>query len=147
MGISVSHGETDSGGGAGAALGLCARRLLALQLALRLCAVGRLDTLVVASKFFADRSALGFGGFAGGVAAGRLANRLALGAAILLTEVLGATNGAGGLLAVDSARGAGRLLALHLALGALAHGVALGWAGRVIALPSASGVTLTTNIF
>jgi len=72
----------------------------------------------------------------------RLADGLALGASLFLALVLGATNGAHGLLAVNGALGAGGLLALHLALGALADGVAHSRAGRIVALPLASGVAL-----
>jgi len=79
------------------------------------------------------------------VAASGLAHRLALGAVILLALVLGAANGAGGLLAMNGALGAGNLLALHLALGTLAHRMADGRALRVIALPLALGMTLVFN--
>jgi len=67
-----SHGDGTSG--ARAALGLLASRLLALQLALGLGAVGGLGALVEASEFLANRLALGLGGFAGGVAVSRLAD-------------------------------------------------------------------------
>ena len=116
--------------------------LLALQLALGLGAVGRLGALVLASELFADRGTLGLGGRARGRAAGRLADGLALGAVVLLALVLGATDGADGLLAMDGALGARYLLALHLALGALAHRVANGGASRVVALPLADRVAL-----
>lgn len=140
--IGLGHSEADRGGRARAALGLLAGGLLALELALGLGAVGGLDALVVADELFANGGALGLGSLAGGVATGRLADRLALGAALALTMVLGAANGAGGLLAVDGALGATRLFALHLALGALAHRVALSGAGRVVTLPLAGGVAL-----
>jgi len=97
---------------------------------------------LVAGELLADGGALGLGGFAGGVAVGRLADGLALGASLFLALVLGATNGANGLLAVHSALGAGGFLALHLALGALADGVAHSRAGRIITLPLAGGVAL-----
>jgi len=113
-----------------------------LKLALGLLAVGGLDALVVAREFLADRSALGLGGGARGVALGGLANALALGAVILLALLLGAADGADGLLAVNSALGARDFLALHLALGTLAHGVAHSRAGRVVTLPLAVGVAL-----
>jgi hypothetical protein len=125
-----------------AALGLLARRSLALQLALGLGAVGRFYALVEASEFLADRLASGLRSLAGGVATGRLADRLALGASFLLALVLGATDGADRLLAVNRALSAGRLLALHLAFGALAHRVANGRASGVITLPLALGVAL-----
>jgi len=56
--------------------------------------------------------------------------------------VLGATNSANGLFAVNGALCAGGFLALHLALGTLAHGVADSRAGGIIALPLAHGVAL-----
>ena len=120
-----------------------ASSLLALQLALGTSAVGGLGALVVAVEFLADRAALGLGGLAGGVALGRLADGLALGAAVLLAQLLGASNGAHGLGAVDGALGAGHLLTLHLALWAGAHGVAHGRACGVITLPLALGVALS----
>jgi len=123
-----------------AALVLSTRGFFALQLALRLGAVGGLDALVEARQFLAHGRTLGFGRFAGGVAMSRLAHRLALGAAFLLALVLGAANGADRLLAVDGALGTTRLFALHLAFGSLAHGVANCRAARVVALPLASGV-------
>jgi len=116
--------------------------LLALQLALGLGAVGGLGALVLASQLLANGGTLGLGGRASGVAAGRLAHGLALGAVVLLALVFGATDGADGLLAMDGALGARYLLALHLALGALAHRVANCGAGGVIALPFADGVAL-----
>ena len=135
-------------GGARAALRLVrqrAGRLLALELALGLGAVGGLDALVGAVERLADGRALGLGRLARGVAAGRLADRLALGAAVLLALLLGAADRADGALAVDRALGAGRLLALHLALGARAHGVAHGGARWVIALPLALRVALLSG--
>jgi len=113
-GVGASRLGTASGGGLGdgdldgasrarAALGLFASRLLALQLALGLGAVGGLGALLVAGEFFADWSTLGLRSLAGGVALGRLADRLALGASLLLTLVLGAADRANGLLAVNGA--------------------------------------------
>jgi len=127
---------------AAAGVGNVASGLLALQLALGLGAVGGLEALVLAVQFLANRAAAGFGGVASGVAASRLANGLALGAVFLLALVLGAADGADGLLAVNSALSARNFLALHLALRALAHGVADSRAGGVITLPLASGVAL-----
>jgi len=97
---------------------------------------------LVAGEFLADGGALGFGGFAGGVALSRLANRLALGATFLLALVLGATNGAHRLLAMNGALGAGGLLALHLAFRSLAHRVANSGARGIITLPFAARVAL-----
>jgi hypothetical protein len=114
--------------------------LLALELALGLGAVGGLGTLVGAGELFANGLALGFWGSASSVADGGLADRLALGASVLLALLLGAADRANGLLAMNSALGARSLLALHLAFRSLAHRVANGRALRVIALPLAVGV-------
>jgi hypothetical protein len=137
-------GSLNVGRAARAALALfeLAGGLLALEFALGLGAVGGLEALVLADEFLANRAALGFGGSASGVAASRLADGLALGAVFLLALVLGAADGADRLLAVDSALSAGNFLALHLALGSLAHGVAHSRAGGVITLPLAGGVAL-----
>jgi len=116
---------------------LLAGRLLALHLALGLGAVGGLDALVVALELLADRAALGLGGRAGGVALGRGTDGLALGAVLLLAEVLGAADRANGALAVNGALSAGGLLAAHLALGAGANRVADSGALGVVALPTA----------
>jgi len=121
---------------------LLAGGLLALHLALGLGAVGGLDALVVALELLADRAALGLGGRAGGVALSRGTDGLALGAVLLLAEVLGAADRANGALAVHSALGASGLLAAHLALGASANGVANSRALGVVALPLALGVAL-----
>jgi len=115
---------------------------LALKLALGLGAVGGLEAFVPANELLANGAAAGFGGRASGLAASRLADGLALGAVFLLALVLGAADGADGLLAVNSALSARDFLALHLAARALAHGVADSRAGGVITLPLASGVAL-----
>jgi hypothetical protein len=130
------------GAGAALRLGLLAGGLLALQLALGTRAVGGLGALAGALQLLAHGRALGFRGRAGGVALGRGANGLALGAVLLLAVVLGAADRAGGLLAVNDALGALDLLTLHFALWPRAHGVADGGAGRVIALPTALRVAL-----
>jgi len=143
-GLSNSH-LGDGGHRARAALSLLlslASRALALQLALGLGAVGGLDALVLAVQLLAHGGALGLGGDAGGVAAGRLADSLALRAASQLAQLLGAADGAHRALAVDGALGAGDLLTLHLALGACAHRVAHSRASGVVALPFAHGVAL-----
>jgi len=155
-GVGASRLGTASGGGLGdgdldgasrarAALGLFASRLLALQLALGLGAVGGLGALLVAGEFFADWSTLGLRSLAGGVALGRLADRLALGASLLLTLVLGAADRANGLLAVNGALGASCLFALHLALGTLANRVAHSRARRIVTLPLAIWVALLSR--
>jgi hypothetical protein len=118
---------------------------LALQLTLGLRAVDWLDALVLAVELFADRSTLGLRSHAGGVAASRLADSLALRAAVLLAEFFWATNSAHWTLAVDCAFRAGDLLTLHLALRASTHWVADGRAGRVITLPLAHWVALFSS--
>jgi hypothetical protein len=116
--------------------------LLADKLALGAGAHEGLAALPVTVGGLAKRSALGLRSNASGVADGRRANGLALGAVVLLAKRLRATNRASGLLTVDIALGAGELLALHLALGASADGVAHSGAGGVITLPLALGVAL-----
>jgi len=115
---------------------------LALKLALGLGAVGGLEAFVSANELLANGAAAGFGGRASGVAAGRLADGLALGAVFLLALVLGAADGADGLLAVDGALSARDFLALHLATRTLADGVANSGAGGIIALPLAVRMAL-----
>ena len=117
-----------------------ASRLLADELALGAGAHQRLSALPVAVRGLAERSALGLGGNAGGVADRGRADGLALGAVILLAQVLGASHRARRLLAVDIALGARKFLALHLALRSGADGVAHGRARRIVALPLALGV-------
>ena len=114
--------------------------LLADKLALGARAHQRLAALPVAVGGLAERGALGLGGNAGSVADGRRADGLALRAVVLLAERLRATHGASGLLAVNITLRARKLLALHLALGASADGVAHSRAGGVIALPLADRV-------
>jgi len=79
---------------------------LALEFALGTRAGRGLSARPVALSLFAERRAGGFGSDTGGVALGRGTNGLALRAVILLAHVLGATNGALGLLAVHLALGA-----------------------------------------
>jgi len=76
-------------------------------------------------------------------AVSRGADSLALGAILLLAQVLGATHIALWLIAVNLALGALSLLAVNLALRTLAHRVAHSWAHRVVALPSALWVAVT----
>jgi len=140
--VGLNHSHLDAGAGARAALGLLssAGRLLTLQLALGTSTVGGLDALVLARGGFAHRRALGFGGLAGSVALGWLANVFASRAASQFAEILGASQGALGLGAVNGALGAGNLLTSHLALGLLADWVADCGARGIITLPFALGV-------
>jgi len=110
--VGLHDGDLGRGGGASAALRLLllASGLLALQLALGARAVGGLGALVGALQLLAHGRALGLGGRAGGVALGRGADGLALGAVLLLAEVLGAADRASGALAVHDAL---RALNLH----------------------------------
>jgi len=78
-------------------------------------------------------------------AVSRRADSLALGAVLLLAQVLGATNIALWLIAVNLALSTLSLLAVNLALGALAHRVAHGRADGVVALPSALRVAVAFN--
>jgi len=143
VGIGVLDGEGGvagvaraAGAGAGGATELALLRatgLLAGQLALGLGAQGGGLALPGALGLLAQRRAVGLGGGAGGAAHSRAADGLALGAALQLAHLLGAADGAHGLLAVDFAFGALRLFAVHLAFGAGAHGVALGGADGVVA--------------
>jgi len=119
--------------------------LLALQLALGARARRRLGAAPVALSLLAQRGAVGLRSNARRPALGRRANSLTLGALVLLTHVLRATDRALRLLAVHRALGAGRLLALHLTLGARAHRVALGRAHGVVALPTAFRVALSSH--
>ena len=105
-GIGRGNGGLSVSGRAGAALGLLASRLLALELTLGLGAVSGLHALVGTLELLADGRALGFGGGTGGVALSGLADVLALGAVILLAGLLGATDGTGGLGTMDGALGA-----------------------------------------
>jgi len=116
--------------------------LVTLELALGLGAGGGLLALPVALGLLAHGGADGLGGNTGGTAVSGRADSLALGAVVLLAHVLGATDVTLGLVAVDLALGTSSFFTLDLALGALAHGVALGGADGVVALPSALGVAL-----
>jgi hypothetical protein len=150
--ISVLNGECRVAGIAGAAGAstafaakfglLSATGLLAGELALGLGAQGGGLALPGALGLLAQRRAVGLGGSAGGAAHSRAAHGLACGAALQLAHILGAAHGAHGLLTVDLALGALRLFAVHLALGAGAHGVALGRADRIVAQPFALRVAL-----
>jgi len=111
--------------------------LLAHELALGARAESRLLALPVALGLLAHGGADSVGCSACSAALGRSAHGLALGAIIRLAQILGATNIALRLVAVNLAGSARSLLAMNLALWSLAHWVALSWAARVIALPSA----------
>jgi len=116
--------------------------LAALQLALGTRAGGRLGARPRARSLLTEGSTVGLRGDAGRVALSRRADRLTLRARLLLAHVLGAADRALRLLAVDRALGAGGLLALHLALGTRADGMADGGAGRVVTLPAALRVAV-----
>jgi hypothetical protein len=119
-----------------------ASRTFALQLTLWLGTVSWLGTLVLAVQLFAHWSAFWFGSHAGGVATSRLADSLALRAAVLLAQVLGATDSAHWTLAVDCALSAGDLFTLHFTLRTCAHWVAHCRASGVVTLPFAHWVAL-----
>jgi len=76
-------------------------------------------------------------------AVSRRADSLALGAVLLLTEVLGAANIALGLVTVNLALGTLSLFTVDLALGSLTDRVAHSRADRVITLPSALRMAVT----
>jgi len=121
--------------------------LLAHQLALGARAESRLLALPVALGLLAHGGAHSVGGSASSAALGRGAHSLALGAVSGLAQILRATNIALRLVTVDLAGSAGSLLAVNLALGSLAHGVALGGARGIIALPSALRVARSSFHF
>jgi len=123
-----------------------ARGALAHELALGLGASDGLLALPVALGGLAHRGAHSVGSIALGAAVGRGAHSLALGAVLLLAQVLRAANVALRLVAVDLALGALSLLAVDLALRALADGVAHSGAHRVVALPSALRVAVTSRL-
>jgi len=146
FGIGQIHGEANVLSLARAAFLLVldiASGLLALKLALGAGAGGGLGARPRARGFLAEGSAVGLGGNARGVALSRGANSFALRAVSFLAQILGAADGALGLLTVHSALGAFGLLALHFTFGASADGVAHGRASGIIALPSALGVAVT----
>jgi len=116
---------------------LFAGGLLAHKLALGLGAQSGLLALPVALGLFAHRGADRLRRNTSCVALGRSAYSLTLGAIILLTHVLRATNVALGLLAVNCALSARGLFTLHLTLRSLTYWVALSRAHRIVALPSA----------
>jgi len=116
--------------------------LLAHELALGAGAQSGLLALPVALGLLAHRSAHSIGSSACGTALSRSTDSLALGAVIGLAQILGATNIALRLVAMNLAGGTGGLLAMNLALRALAHRVALSRARGVITLPSALRVAL-----
>jgi len=146
FGIGQRHGETNVLSLARAAFLLVldvACGLLALQLTFGTRASGGFGARPRARGLFAQRGTVGFGGNTSGVALSRGANGFTLGAVSFFTQVLGASDRAFGLLAVNSAFGAFGLLALHFAFGASADGVADGRASGVVALPSALRVAVS----
>jgi len=123
-------------------LGL-AGRTLAHKLALGLGAGDGLLALPVALGGLAHGGAHSVGGLALSAAVGRRADGLALGAVLLLAQVLGAAHVALRLVAVNLALSTLSLLAVNLALRTLADRVALGRAHWVITLPSALRVAVS----
>lgn len=121
-------------------------RLLADKFTLGTRAHERLTALPVTVSGFTERSTLGLGSNTSGVADGRRADSLTLGAVILFTKGLGATNRASWLFAVNVTLGAREFFALHLALGACANGVADSRAGRIITLPFALWVAANRGL-
>ena len=97
-------------GGAAELAFLGATGLLASELALGLGAQGGGLALPGALGLLAERRAIGLRGSAGGAAHSGAAHGLALGAALELAHLLGATHGAHRLLAVNFALGTLRLL-------------------------------------
>lgn len=140
--VGLRKSQSDVLSSARTALRFFACSFLALQFTLGLGTVGGLDALVEAGELFADRLASWFRRFASGMAVSRLANRFALGAALLLALIFRATNSADWLFAVHGAFGTSGFLALHLAFRSLTHRVTNRGASRVIALPLAQRVTL-----
>jgi len=116
--------------------------LLAHQLALGARAESRLLALPVALGLLAHGRADGIGSSTSSTALSRGADSLTLGAVVRLAQILRAADIALGLVAMNLARSARGLLAVHLALRSLADRVALGRARGIIALPSALGVAL-----
>jgi len=117
-------------------------RFGALQLAFRARAGRRFGARPRARGLLAQRRTVRLRGNARRVALSRSANSFTLRARFLLAHVFRATNRALGLLAVDSAFGAGGLLALHFTLRSCTNGVADGRARGVIALPATLRVTI-----
>jgi hypothetical protein len=140
VGLGASAAALGGVGGGLHRLLVGASGLLAHELALGAGAEGGLLALPVALGLLAHGGAHGVGGSAGSAALGRGAHGLALGAVGRLAQILRAADVALRLVAVDLASSARGLLAMNLALRALAHGVALSRARRVVALPSALGV-------
>jgi len=114
-----------------------ARSLVAGQVALGLGAAGGLAARPRALGGGASGLAVGHGGSADGLALGGETDVLAQGAAASLTVLAGAAHLALGLLTADVAGGLGKLLASQLASRLLALGLAVGGAGRGVALPLA----------
>jgi len=113
-----------------------------LKFALGTRASGGFSTAPVALGLLAQGGTVGFRGNAGGAALSGGTHGLTFRAVVLLTHIFGASDAALRLLAVNSAFGTFRLLALHLTFRPRANGVALSRADWVVTLPSAFGVAL-----
>jgi len=122
-----------------------AGRLLAHQLTLGARAQSGLLALPVALGLLAHGGAQGLGSSACSSALGRGAHSLTLGAVSSLAQILGASDVALRLVAVNLACSAGGLLAVNLALRSLAHRVALSRARGIVALPSALRVACAAS--
>jgi hypothetical protein len=151
--VSISHGHSVLGRpvlGARAArlvaftedLVLITGGFLASQLTLGLGAQLRGLALPGTLGLLAQGRTVGLGGGAGGTADSGAADGLTSGAVLHLAHLLRASDGADGLFAVNLALSALSRLAVHLALGASTHGVALGRAHGVVTKPLALWVAL-----
>lgn len=121
-------------------------RSITHQLTLGLGAQGGLGALPVTLGLLAHWGTLGLRGDTRSVAHGWGTDGLTLGAGLLLAHILRTTNVALWLVTVHLALGTLSLLTLDLALGALAHWVALGGAHGVVTLPTALWVTFGTSL-
>jgi len=126
-------------------VGGLASRTLALELALWLGAQSGLLAFPVAFHLLAHWRASGSWGDAACVALRRSTNSLALWATLLFAHIFRAANTAFRSFTVNSAGCTRRLFALDLALGALAHRVALCRANWVVALPATFRVALSSK--
>jgi hypothetical protein len=120
-----------------------ASRSLADQLTFRFRASDWLLALPVAFSGLTHWGADSLRGFTLSAAVGWGADSLTLGAILLLTQILGASNIALWFIAVNLAFRTFSLLAVNLALGTLADGVANSRTHGIIALPSALRMAVT----
>jgi len=118
------------------------RRFGALELTFWARAGRRFGARPRARGLFTERRAIGFRGDTSGVTLSRGANSFTFRARVFFTHVFRAADRTFRLLAVNSAFGAFRLLALHLTFWASANRVAYSRAGRIIALPATGRVTI-----